>query len=146
MIMKKIRILHLEDDAADAELIRSKLEASDLPCQITRVQSREEYERELQSGGYGIILADYRLPAYDGISALRYKLTLQLDTPFIFVSGTIGEEAAIEGLVEGATDYILKQKLARLTSAINSSSSLPPRQRPTKFNTSKRKRVCREAQ
>ncbi len=116
--MKEISILHLEDDAVDAALVRHKLEASDVPSRITHVQTREAFERELDARSYDLILADFRLPAYDGIAALRCKMRRCPDTPFIFVSGTIGEEAAINGLVEGATDYVLKQKLARLAPAV----------------------------
>jgi signal transduction histidine kinase len=113
-----ITLLHLEDDAQDAELAQAMLEAAELPCQVTRVQTREEYEVALRRGGYALILADYRLPAYDGLSALSLAQTLCPQTPFIFVSGTMGEDAAIEGLTKGATDYVLKQKLSRLVPAV----------------------------
>ncbi len=113
-----IHILHLEDDPADAELIRALVEETDLPSQITDVRTRDEYERALQQNSYGVILADFKLPMYDGMSALRLAKKLQPDTPFIFVSGTMGEEAAIEGLTQGATDYVLKHNLSRLPSAV----------------------------
>jgi PAS domain S-box-containing protein len=113
-----IRILHLEDDALDAELIQSTLESANLACQIDRVQTRDEYSRALRQGQYDIILGDYRLPAYDGVSALRLARELRPDLPFIFVSGTLGEEAAIDSFTEGATDYVLKQKLSRLAPAV----------------------------
>ncbi len=113
-----IHILHLEDDPVDAELVQAKLEAADLTCQITRVQTRAEFDDALRQGGYDVILADFHLPMYDGISALRLAQELRPDVPFIFVSGVLGEDAAIEGLTEGATDYVLKQKLSRLTPAI----------------------------
>lgn len=113
-----IHILHLEDDPADAELVQARLEAADLTCRITCVQTRAEFDKALRQGGYDIILADFQLPMYDGISALRLAQELRPDVPFIFVSGTMGEDAAIAGLTEGATDYVLKQKLSRLTPAI----------------------------
>jgi len=113
-----IHILHLEDDPADVELIRMALAAAGLACQLTSVQTRDEFEAALRRGGYDLILSDYRLPAYDGLSALRLAREVQPDSPFIFVSGTLGEDAAIEGLTHGATDYVLKQNLARLTPAI----------------------------
>ncbi|MFH0725823.1 MAG: response regulator, partial [Pseudomonadota bacterium] len=113
-----IRILHLEDDPADAELVQARLEEAGLSCRITLVQTRDEFDEALRRDGYDIILADYRLPMYDGMSALRLAQELRPDIPFIFVSGTMGEEAAIEGLTEGATDYVLKQRLLRLASAV----------------------------
>ncbi|MDD5171309.1 MAG: GAF domain-containing protein, partial [Syntrophales bacterium] len=115
---KLIHILHLEDDEADAELIQGKLEAAGIVCQINCVQTRDEFDESLRRGGYDVILADYGLPMYDGMSALRLVKELQLDVPFIFVSGTMGEDAAIQGLTEGATDYVLKQKLSRLATAV----------------------------
>jgi CheY-like chemotaxis protein len=93
-----IHILHLEDDPADAELIQAKIEEADLACRITRVQTRDEFDQALQQERYDIILADYRLPMYDGVSALRLAQEKCPEVPFIFVSGTMGEEAAIEGL------------------------------------------------
>jgi len=113
-----IHILHLEDDLADAELARELLESAGLVCQITRVQTGDEIREALSQDGYDLILADFRLPGYDGMSALRLVQEMGVDIPFIFVSGTMGEDAAIEGLREGATDYVLKQKLSRLVPAV----------------------------
>lgn len=113
-----IQILHLEDDVLDAELVRLTLESEGLVCQIDRVQNRDEFTQALQQGRYDIILGDYRLPTYDGVSALRLAQELRPDLPFIFVSGTLGEDAAIDGFTQGAADYVLKQKLARLTPAV----------------------------
>lgn len=113
-----ISILHLEDDPADAELVRGKLEKARIPCTITRIQTPAEFEAALRQGGYDLILADYHLPGYDGIHALKLVRELRSTIPFIFVSGTLGEEAAIEGLTEGATDYVLKQRLSRLAPAV----------------------------
>ena len=113
-----IHILHLEDDAADAELARAILEEAGLTCRITRVQTGDEFREALLRGGHDVILADFRLPNFDGMAALRLVQEMGLDIPFIFVSGTMGEDAAIEGLTKGATDYVLKQKLARLEPAV----------------------------
>ena len=115
---KEIRILHLEDDAIDAELIHATLESAGIHYKITRVQSSGEFGNALRTGGYDLILADYRLPSYDGISALHYVREKYSDIPFIFISGTMGEDAAIQALTEGATDYVLKQKLSRLAPAV----------------------------
>ena len=113
-----IHILHLEDDPLDGELIEAKLEEADLVCRITRVETRNEFEQALGRDALDIILADFRLPMYDGLSALRIVMERRPDIPFIFVSGTIGEEAAIEALTKGATDYVLKQGLKRLGPAV----------------------------
>ena len=113
-----IRILHLEDDPVDAELIQAKIEDAGLSCQITRVQTRAEFDEALGEGGYDLILADFHLPMYDGMSALQLVRERSPNIPFIFISGTMGEDAAIEGLIQGATDYVLKQRLSRLLPAI----------------------------
>jgi len=113
-----VHILHLEDDARDAELVRAALESADVPCEITVVQTRDQFVEAIQARAHDMILADYRLPAFDGMSALRWVRDHCPDVPFIFVSGTMGEDAAIEELTEGATDYVLKQKLSRLGPAV----------------------------
>ena len=113
-----ISILHLEDDPIDAELVQATLESAGILCKITRVQSADEFSHALHTGGYDLVLADYRLPGYDGVSALRFAQAQYPHIPFIFVSGTLGEDAAIDGLTQGATDYVLKNKLARLVPAL----------------------------
>jgi signal transduction histidine kinase/CheY-like chemotaxis protein len=116
-VTSPLRILLLEDDAADAELIRELL-AEHIVCELTRVETRAEFVAALKDGGIDLILADYRLPAFDGLSALRLALSERRDVPFIFVSGTVGEDVAIEALKIGATDYVLKQRLSRLVPAV----------------------------
>jgi DNA-binding response OmpR family regulator len=113
-----IHILHLEDDNQDAELVQAMFEVADIACQSTRVQSGAEFSDALFKEKFDIILADYQLPGYNGISALRLAQELCSDVPFIFVSGIMGEDAVIEGLTQGATDYVLKGKLARLAPAV----------------------------
>jgi len=113
-----IHILHLEDDPLDAELVQARLAAADLACRITWAQTRSEFEDALQHGAPDIILADYRLPGYDGMSALRLVRERWPEIPFVFVSGTMGEEAAIAALTQGATDYVLKHNLSRLAPAV----------------------------
>ena len=115
---QSIHILQLEDNPLDAELIQEKILSTGLICKFVCVQTREQYDAAVRDGGYDIILADFRLPQYDGMSALRLAQEVCPDIPFIFVSGTMGEEAVIEGLTEGATDYVLKQRISRLASAI----------------------------
>lgn len=111
-------ILHLEDDDNDAELVQAILESLDIAFRITRVQSGDEFSEALRQKKYDVILADYQLPGYDGGSALRLTQEFCPDVPFLFVSGVMGEDAAIEGLTHGATDYVLKSRLSRLPSAV----------------------------
>ena len=113
-----INILHLEDDPADAELVQTMLSEADFDCRIIPARTRDEFETALLDDEIDIILADYRLPTYDGMSALRLTLERCPDIPFIFVSGAMGEETAIEALTRGAVDYVLKQNLSRLASAV----------------------------
>ena len=113
-----IHILHLEDDLADAELVQVKLAETGLACRIALAQTRDEFETALGQGGTDIILSDYRLPMYNGLSALHLARERCPEIPFIFVSGAMGEEAAIEALTQGATDYVLKQNLSRLAAAV----------------------------
>lgn len=112
------RILHLEDDKNDAELIQSVLSGEGLACDIVRVDSREDFLSGIEGCGYEIILADFSLPSFDGISALKIAQKKCPDVPFIFVSGALGEELAVETVRMGATDYVLKDRLSRLSSSI----------------------------
>jgi PAS domain S-box-containing protein len=116
-VTASVRILLLEDDDTDAELIRELL-ATHFDCKITRVQTRVDFVDALQSGDFDLILSDYQLPSFDGISALKLALSARPDLPFIFVSGAIGEEIAVETLKTGATDYVLKTRPARLVPAV----------------------------
>ena len=113
-----VRILHLEDDMVDAELIRMKLNIADLPNQITRVQTRDEFSAALQNGHFDLVLADYHLPTYDGVSAFHLAQEKCPRLPFIFVSGAMREKTAIQQLAQGATDYVCKEDLSQLAPAI----------------------------
>jgi PAS domain S-box-containing protein len=113
-----INILHLEDDATDAKLVQTKLKTALTDCRITFVQTGPAFEAALRRGGFDIILSDYNLPGYDGLEALQLSQELHPEVPFVFVSGALGEDAAIECLTQGATDYVLKQKLSRLVPAV----------------------------
>ncbi len=112
--MASLRFLHLEDDPLDAELAVMALKTYGLEAQLVRVEDRAGFEAQLRAGGYDLIISDYRLPSFDGVSALEMARQIQPEWPFIFVSGTIGEEIAIEALRLGATDYVLKNRLSRL--------------------------------
>jgi signal transduction histidine kinase len=109
-----IHILLLEDDPAHAELARRALIDAGVIFVITRVETRADFEGQLNDTAPDIILSDYRLPTFDGLEALRIVQGAGLNIPFIFVTGTMGEEVAIETLKIGATDYVLKTHLARL--------------------------------
>jgi signal transduction histidine kinase len=114
-----LRILYLENDLADAELVHETVEADGIACELNRVEAEGEFRAALQRGGFDLILADYTLPAFDGLSALRIVRQQLTDMPFIFVSGTLGEEVAIDALKMGATDYVFKTRLSRLVPAIH---------------------------
>lgn len=116
--MKKLQILNLEDDPNDSDLIKEMLEDGGIECEITRVETGEDFLAACDSGGFDIILADFNLPSYDGLSALEVARERCPDIPFIFVSGKMGEEIAIESLKSGATDYILKKNFKRLVPSV----------------------------
>src|ERR1700730_7363979 len=113
-----LRILSLEYDPKDAELIHDLLETEGIVCEITRVDTQAALLASVEQGGVDLILADYSLPSFDGISALKFAMKACPDVPFIFVSGTLGEEVAIEALKIGATDYVLKTRLSRLVPSV----------------------------
>ncbi len=105
-----LRILHLEDDPSDAELIRVAFEREGTNPHITRVETPSDFVAFLDQGGFDIILAEYTRPTFDGLSALKIAQEKCPEVPFIFVSGTQGEEVATEALKIGATDYLLKRR------------------------------------
>ncbi|MBN1602466.1 MAG: response regulator [Chitinispirillaceae bacterium] len=113
-----IRILHLEDDPNDAELIGATLVADGLSCDITCVDNKDFFINKLSSGHYDLILSDYSLPQFDGLSALAIARKHNPDIPFILLSGMFGEEMATDSIKAGATDYVLKQRLARLVPSV----------------------------
>ena len=113
-----MRILYLEDEPKDAELVQASLEAEGLSCELTRADTQQGFLAFLQQGGFDLILADYTLPLFDGISALRIAQESCPEVPFIFVSGTMGEELAIEALKQGATDYVFKTRLSRIAPSV----------------------------
>src|ERR1700737_3099261 len=113
-----LRILSIEDDPKDTELIRDLLETEGVVCEVTRIDTQAALLASLEQGGIDLILTDYSLPSFDGISALKLAMKACPDVPFIFVSGTLGEEVAIEALKIGATDYVLKTRLSRLVPSV----------------------------
>ncbi len=115
---RPVLILHLEDNPDDRFLIARTLKAEGLDCEFVQARSGPEFELALQRPHYDLILSDYTLPGYSGMLALRAAQEKHPQTPFIFLSGTIGEEAAVESLQRGAVDYLLKDKPRRLVPAV----------------------------
>jgi PAS domain S-box-containing protein len=113
-VKSNLSILYLEDDPKDADLVLAMLEAEGVTCQVTLVETRADFLASLEQVGIDLILADYSLPSFDGISALKIAVEKRPEVPFIFVSGAMGEEVAIEALKIGATDYVLKTRLSRI--------------------------------
>ncbi len=114
-----IKILHLEDNHTDAILVHSILESAKIQFEYFLADNEETFHSYLKNQKIDIILSDYHLPDYRGNEALIWVKNYYPRLPFIFVSGTMGEEAAIESLINGATDYVLKNNLERLGSAVN---------------------------
>ena len=113
----ELRILNLEDNANDAELNDAMLSARWPNSKLVRVETLEEFTAALDEGNYDLILSDYTMPNFGGREALALARQKRPEIPFLFVSGTIGEDAAIEALKNGATDYVLKHRLMRLIPA-----------------------------
>ena len=114
----ELRVLILEDVATDAELMERELRTGGVGFTATRVRSRSEFEEALRGWQPDVILADYSLPGFDGLEALALAREATPDVPFLFVSGALGEERAIETLRQGATDYVVKDRLSRLAPAV----------------------------
>ncbi len=113
-----INILHLEDNEFDAEIIQREILVEIPDCKFTVSKSKDSFISNLDSGNVDLIISDYSLPGFDGISALSIVRNNFPQIPFIFVSGHIGEDLAIEALRKGATDYVLKDKLNKLLPVI----------------------------
>ena len=117
-IKSPLHILHLEDDANDAALIQSSLEAAGITCVTTLVQNRAAFVAALEQGGIDLVLSDSSLPSFGWMAAVEIVCARWPGVPLILVSGALGEEAAISSLKSGATDYVLKDRLARLAPAV----------------------------
>ena len=104
---RPLRILHLEDDRDYCDLVQALLVKEGFAVEVVLVESRADFEGALAPEKFDLILADYLLPSYNGLDALRTAREKCPETPFLLVSGTIGEQAAIESLKSGATDYVL---------------------------------------
>ncbi|OQY30521.1 MAG: hypothetical protein B6I38_07335 [Anaerolineaceae bacterium 4572_5.1] len=113
-----LKLLLLEDDSLDAELNIAALEGEGYQCDWQRVETKKDFLAELDNPDYEIILADYNLPSFDGMQALKLFVERGLDIPFILVSGKLGEDTAVEAVKAGATDYVLKDRLSRLAPSV----------------------------
>jgi signal transduction histidine kinase len=117
-VKSPLHILYLEDEQNDVELVQAKLEEEGFVCDITTVETRADFIAAIEKNSFDIILADYKLPSFDGLSALAISHEKYSLVPFVFVSGSMGEELAIESLKSGATDYVLKHHLSRVGPAV----------------------------
>jgi PAS domain S-box-containing protein len=115
---KRFTVLILEDNPLDAELIQARLVSSGLFLEMTVVDGRSRFVEEFETNPFDLILADYSLPDFDGLAALDMVRAKYKRLPFILVSGAQGEEIAVEALLRGSTDYVLKQRLERLVPAV----------------------------
>lgn len=116
--IEALKVLHVEDDPLDAELIETTLASGGISCEITRVDNPASYVATLQQQKFDLIIADFTLPSFDGRTALSIAQETAPHTPFLFVSGALGEEIAIENIKSGATDYVLKNGLSRLVPSV----------------------------
>src|SRR5688572_4237271 len=115
---KLLKILHLEDLEEDAELVSRAIKKSGLPCQIVHVENKRDFIAQLNEFVPDIIISDHSLPSFDSHEALQIVKEMKLEIPFILVTATVSEEYAVRIMREGACDYILKDRLQRLPSAI----------------------------
>jgi signal transduction histidine kinase len=116
--VRPLDVLLLEDDENDAALLAERLESAGLALALTRVQTEAKFLEAIGSDRWDAILADYNIPGYDGTRALLAARERLPDTPFVFVTGAVGEERAIELLKLGATDYVLKDRPERLPTSL----------------------------
>src|SRR5678816_1637367 len=114
----RLRFVLLEDDPNDAELIQLQLAKDGIDVDWRHVVAERDFREALAGAPPELVLADYTLPGFDGLAALKILLQHSPDIPFIFVSGSLGEERAIEALKSGATDYVLKDRLQRLPAVV----------------------------
>lgn len=114
----ELRILYLEDNPLDVELTRSRLEAEGLLHRMTHLRTRAEFLDAMQKGGFDVLMIDYSVPGFASLEALEIARALYPDAPILIISGTIGEEIAIDTMRRGANDYVLKNRISRLSPAL----------------------------
>ncbi len=133
----QIQLLLIEDDPNDAALLGLELRRKGVQFNARRVDNREDFLRALETDSPDVILSDHGLPQFDGFSALAIAREKCPDVPFLFVTGSLGEEVIIETLRSGATDYVLKHQLSKLVPAV---------ERALRESDERRKRKAAEAE
>lgn len=113
-----VRILHLEDSRVDHALVKFALQRSQMPCELTLVDTLDDFERELAAHAHDIVVADYHLPGFSGLDAWDLVQARGIVIPFVILSGAIGEAAAVEAMHRGVSDYLLKDNMQRLAHVI----------------------------
>ncbi len=114
----RLKILHLEDEIQVTDIVYSLLSSEGFDPEIMRVETKTDFLAKTENGRFNLILADFQLPGFDGLTALTLAKDRCPEIPFILFTGAIGEEMAIEALKNGATDYVLKQKITKLVPAV----------------------------
>ncbi|HXB53988.1 MAG TPA: response regulator [Vicinamibacteria bacterium] len=114
----KSRLLHLEDNPTDSELVGLALREAGLDWDVVRVESRDAFVAALEQGGFNAVVSDYSLPSFNGLEALRETRKRRPELAFLFFTGTLGEERAVEALKAGATDFVAKERRDRLAPAL----------------------------
>ena len=142
---ESIRILHLEDNPSDSELLTMILADENIPSEVRRVETGTDFAAAIEKDRWDLVISDYSLPSFDGLKALKLIREKLGDMPFILFSGTIGEETAIECLKHGATDYVLKQRPARLVAAVRAIfNAAEERERRKRFEEELQRSAARE--
>jgi len=131
---QNITILHLEDNDHDAELIKEILELGEIEANVIRAKNRDEFIEHVEKMDFDLIISDYNLPQYDGLKALLLVKKKDKSIPFVFCSGAIGEERAVQCLQLGATDYVLKERIDKLVPAVKRTIALVAEQKERKKN------------
>ena len=114
-----LRVIHLEDDPVDAELIAHSLENHGVQCAIIRVDTKQSFEAALEKGGIDLILSDSKLPGFDTLTALTQARRRLPDVPFIFVSTSLSPKIKADAFLRGATDFISKENLPKLAHVVH---------------------------
>src|SRR6185503_4701726 len=112
------RVLHVEDEVTDSDLVSVWLQEAGLDWEVVRVDTREAFVRAIESGTFDIVLSDFQLPAFNGLEALKETRARRPELAFVFFTATLGEERAVDALKAGATDFVAKERPARLVPAL----------------------------
>jgi DNA-binding response OmpR family regulator len=118
-MIEKIRLLLVEDNVADAELVVREMKRAGISCDSRTVDNSVAFRDEMSNFRPHVVVSDFSMPKFDGLEALRIAKSSYPHVPFIFVSGTLGEDRAVEALQNGARDYVLKNNLLRLPAAVD---------------------------